>query len=295
MHSTEIQHKKESLVMTTALFVLVFLLLFFLTFKDKPISLDELEGGGGGGDIAVNFGNSDFGQGDNFESMDLATPAPKSKQPEKAVAEEIVTDETANDVPAIATTKKPKGEPKKVEKPVEIQKPKPSKSSTDALANILNSSNSKGGDGDDGIAGNKGKTYGDPKASGYNGGGGSGTGTGGGNGSGEGLGTGSGYGNGTGDGRGNGVGNYQLSGRKVLSKPAPKYTCNEEGTVVVEISVDNSGKVIGAIPGVRGTTNSAACLLDQAKVAAMNTKFDASNNAPDKQVGKIIYNFKLTQ
>jgi hypothetical protein len=295
MHYSEIEHKKESLIMTTVLFVIVFLLLLFLTFNDKSVTLEELEGGGGGGDIAVNFGNSDFGQGDNYESMEVATPAPKSNQPEKVVAEEIVTDETADDAPAIATTKKPKEQPKKTEKPVEVQKPKPSKSTTDALANILNSSSSKGGDGDDGIAGNKGKIYGDPKATGYNGGGGSGTGTGGGNGSGEGLGSGSGYGNGSGGGRGNGVGNYQLSGRKVLSKPAPKYTCNEEGTVVVEISVNSSGTVTGAIPGVKGTTNTAKCLLDQAKVAAMNTRFDASDNAPDKQVGKIIYNFKLTQ
>lgn len=295
MHFTEIEHKKESLIATSALFALLLLLLVFITFNDKSVTLEELEGGGGGGDIAVNFGNSEFGQGNNYESMDVATPAPKSNQPEKTAQEEIITDESDNDVPAVVTTKKPKDEPKKVEKPVEVPKPKPSKSTTDALSNILNSSNSKGGDGDDGIAGNKGKTYGDPKATGYNGGGGSGTGTGGGNGSGEGLGTGSGYGNGTGGGKGNGVGNYQLAGRKVLSKPAPKYTCNEEGTVVVEISVNSSGTVTLATPGVRGTTNAAKCLLDQAKVAAMNTKFDASDNAPDKQVGKIIYNFKLTQ
>ena len=295
MHFTEIEHRKESFIATSVLFTVLLLLLVFITFNDKSVTLDELEGGGGGGDIAVNFGNSDFGSGKNYESMDLPTAAPKSKQPEKAVAEEIVTDETAEDVPAIATTKKPKDEPKKVEKPVETPKPKPSKSSTDALSNILNSSNSKGGDGNDDVAGNKGKSYGDPKATGYNGGGGSGTGTGGGNGSGEGLGTGSGYGNGTGGGKGNGVGNYQLSGRKVLTKPAPKYTCNEEGIVVVEISVNSSGAVTGAVAGIKGTTNTAKCLLDQAKVAAMNTKFDASDNAPDKQVGKIIYNFKLTQ
>ena len=295
MQYTESNYKKESLAISAALFALLFLILIFLTFSDQTV-VPELEGGGGGGDIAVNFGNSDVGSGKNYESTELATPAPKSRQPETTSAEEIVTSETEEDVPAVVAVKKPKEDKKKpVEKPVEAVKPKPSKSASDALANVLNSSNSKGGDGDDDVAGNKGKTYGDPKSSGYNGGGGSGTGSGGGNGSGQGLGTGSGYGTGSGGGKGNGVGNYQLNGRKVITKPQPQYTCNEQGIVVVEISVNNAGKVIGVVPGVKGTTNTAKCLLDQAKIAAMNTKFDANADAPDRQVGKIIYNFKLTE
>ncbi|RZM22575.1 MAG: energy transducer TonB, partial [Pedobacter sp.] len=126
-------------------------------------------------------------------------------------------------------------------------------------------------------------------------GGGSGGGTGSGNGTGTGPGSGSGSGGGSGAGRGTGVGNYQLAGRKVLAKPQPRYTCNEQGTVVVEISVDKDGRVTGAQAGVRGTTNSAKCLLDQAKDAALKTKFDSSDSAPEKQVGKIVYNFKLTE
>ena len=295
MNYSQIDYKKQSFVITTTLFVLLFLIFFYLTFNSQSI-IPDLEGGGGGGEIAVNFGNSDVGSGDNFESTELDQPAPKSKQPEKIIQDELLTNESNNEVPVIAAVKKEKTEPKKpVDKLIEVQKPKPSKSTTDALSNILNSSNSKGGDGDDDVAGNKGKAYGDPNATGYNGGGGSGTGSGGGNGSGQGLGTGSGYGTGNGGGKGNGTGNYQLSGRKVLSKPQPKYTCNEEGTVVVEIAVNGSGVVIGAIPGIKGTTNTARCLLDQAKIAALNTKFDANDKAPEKQVGKIIYNFKLTE
>jgi outer membrane biosynthesis protein TonB len=84
-----------------------------------------------------------------------------------------------------------------------------------------------------------------------------------------------------------------LGNRKAISKPAPKYTCNEEGKVVVEVSVDRNGKTISAIAGIKGTTNTAKCLLDQAKLAAMNTKWDASSDAPEKQVGKIVYNFNL--
>ena len=80
-----------------------------------------------------------------------------------------------------------------------------------------------------------------------------------------------------------------------MNTPRPKYNCNEEGVVVVQISVDKSGTVINANPGVRGTTNSAKCLLDQAKIAAMNTKWQADATAAETQIGKIIYNFKLTQ
>jgi hypothetical protein len=110
----------------------------------------------------------------------------------------------------------------------------------------------------------------------------------------KGIGTGSGYGSGSGNGVGNGNGNYQLGNRKALSKPQPNYVCDEQGIVVVQISVDQSGKVISANPGIRGTTNAAKCLLDQAKIAALSTRWQSDATAPEKQVGKIIYNFKLT-
>lgn len=93
---------------------------------------------------------------------------------------------------------------------------------------------------------------------------------------------------------GSGTGNYQLGNRKAINKPKPKYICDEEGMVVVQISVDKNGRVISANPGIRGTTNNAKCLLDQAKIAAMNTNWTADGSAPEKQVGKIIFNFKLT-
>ena len=293
MEFTEIENKKKSLVLTTALFVLLFLLFFYLKFSNQ-IELPLLEGGGGGGAVAVNFGDSDVGSGDNFQSVEKVLSAPKQTQPTPSAEKEIIVSDN-DDAPAIAEVKKPSEKPKKVEieKPVVKVTPKPSKSTSDALSNLLNGSNSSG-DGDDKEAGNKGKSNGDKNASGYNGGGGSGTGSGGGNGSGQGIGTGNGYGSGSGSGTGSGNGNYQLGNRKALSKPQPNYVCDEQGIVVVQISVDQSGKVISANPGIRGTTNAAKCLLDQAKIAALNTKWQSDATAPEKQVGKIIYNFKLT-
>jgi hypothetical protein len=290
---TEIENRKKSLAYTTALFALLFLLFFYLKFSNQ-LTLPELEGGGGGGEVAVNFGDSDVGMGDNYQSMEKVLAAPKQTQPAVSTEKEIIVSDN-EDAPAIAEVKKPAEKPKKVEvvKPVVVATPKPAKSTSDALSNLLNGSN-KSGDGDDKTAGNKGKSNGDANATGYNGGGGTGTGSGGGNGSGEGLGTGSGYGNGSGSGKGNGNGNYQLGNRKALNKPQPNYICEEQGVVVVQISVDKSGRVVSANPGIRGTTNAAKCLLDQAKIAAMNTKWQSDDDAPEKQVGKIIYNFKLT-
>lgn len=290
----ETEQEKKSLVITTLSFVLLFLLFFYLKFSNT-LPLPILDGGGGGGEIAVNFGNNDFGSGDNIQSKEIVTVAPKEVATTPTTEKEILISEN-EEAPTIVEVKKPSTKIVKTEvvKPVVKPIPKPSKTTSDALSNLLNGSN-KEGDSDDKIAGNKGKSDGDSNAKGYNGGGGTGTGRGGGNGSGQGLGSGSGYGNGNGSGSGNGNGNYQLGNRKALNKPQPNYICDEEGVVVVQIAVDKSGKVTNANPGVRGTTNSAKCLLDQAKTAAMNTKWQSDASAAETQVGKIIYNFKLTQ
>ncbi|HAH54080.1 MAG TPA: hypothetical protein DCM02_02015 [Flavobacterium sp.] len=289
MKILETEHEKKSFAITVTLFILLFLFLLLVKLTIVPVP-EALEGGGGGGEIAINFGNSEVGSGNNYQSKDLSTPVVKAI-PIKAVnqVEKVLTQETT-DAPAISQTKTT---PKVITpKPVVKEAPKPSKSTTDALSSILNGSN-KSGDGNDKSGGNKGKTSGDVNAKVYDGGGGSGTGTGGGNGSGTGLGNGSGYGNGSGSGTGSG--NYQLGNRKALNKPAPKYLCNEQGTVVVQISVDRNGTVISANPGIKGTTNTAKCLLEQAQIAALNTRWQSDNTAPSTQIGKIIYNFKLTQ
>ncbi|WP_343618429.1 energy transducer TonB [Flavobacterium sp.] len=300
MNSSISSDKKKSLLFTTAIYVVIIALLFFIRFwppynPENNVALAE--GGGGGGGVTINFGDSDLGSGANYKSEVLDVKNNVKQTPSKSTPEEesIITQEnttTDNDV-VIPTKEKPK-KPVPVEKPIQKpvpEKPKVSNSTNDALSSILKGSN-KGGDGDDKVSGNKGKSNGSLNSNGYYGSGGSGGGTGGGNGTGNGIGTGSGYGAGSGGGSGGGSG-YSLNGRKALSKPAPKYTCNEEGTVVVEVTVDQNGKTISATAGIKGTTNKASCLLEQAKIAALNTKWSADQNATPKQVGKIIYNFNL--
>lgn len=292
--------KKKSLLITTAIYVVIIALLFFIRFwppynPENNVALAD--GGGGGGGVTINFGDSDLGSGANYKSEVLNVKNNVKQAPAKATPEEeaIISQEntTADNDVVIPTKEKPK-KPVPVEKPVQkpvTEKPKVSNSTNDALASIMKGSN-KGGDGDDKAAGNKGKSNGSLNSNGYYGSGGSGGGTGGGNGTGNGIGTGSGYGAGSGGGSGGGSG-YSLNGRKALSKPAPKYTCNEEGTVVVEVTVDQTGKTVSATAGIKGTTNKASCLLEQAKIAALNTKWSADDKAAPKQVGRIIYNFNL--
>jgi hypothetical protein len=276
------------------LYATLLLLLFFIRFW-PPSNLQELVGGGGGGGVTVNFGDSDLGSGANYQSEVLNIKNQIKQTPTKSIPDEAIlsqenTTEESVVIPQKEKTKKNTVVVKEEIKP-EVIKPKVSNNTNEALSSILKGSN-KGGDGDDKTSGNKGKSNGSLSATGYYGTGGSGGGTGGGNGTGNGIGTGSGYGSGNGGGSGGGSG-YSLGNRKALSKPAPKYTCNEEGKVVVEVSVDRNGKTTNAVAGIKGSTNTAKCLLDQARIAAMNTRWDPSSDAPERQVGKIVYNFNL--
>ncbi len=282
---------KKSLAITTIVYALLLLLLFILRFW--PPADMKIMGGGGGGGIEMNFGDSDFGMGDNFKSevlnvKDQAKVTPTTTSPE----DDIISDDNSEDVNAIIPKKEIKKTPtpvipKKDIKPV-VEKPKVSKNANDALSSILGN---KGGDGNDSKSGNKGNANGNLNSSGYYGNG-SGNGTGGGNGTGNGTGNGSGTGPGNGSGSGGGSG-YSLGNRKALNKPQPEYTCQEQGRVAVQVTVDRNGNTISVTAGVQGTTNTAKCLLDQAKIAAQNTKWQADGNAPEKQVGKIIYTFSL--
>ena len=298
MSSTISSDQKKSLAISLLLYATLLLILFFIRFW-PPANMSELAGGGGGGGVTVNFGDSDLGSGANYKSEVLEVKNQTKQIPIKATPDEAIlsqenTTEESVVIPQKEKTKKTIVPIKEIIKPV-VVKPKVSNNTNDALSSILKGSN-KGGDGNDKTAGNKGKSNGSLSSNGYYGTGGSGGGTGGGNGTGNGIGTGSGYGSGSGGGSGSGSGGgtgYSLGNRKAVSKPAPKYTCNEQGKVVVEVSVDRNGRTTNAVAGIKGTTNTASCLLEQAKIAAMNTRWDASSDAPEKQVGKIVYNFNL--
>ncbi len=285
-------------MLTLLLHIGIIFLLFYLSLN---YIVPEEEGG-----IAVNFGTTVTGSGrvqpnkpiktapkNTTEESAANVPEPQEESPE--IQEKVATQEL-EEAPVIA--KKPKKEiKKKVEKPkkqpqktsdqkvvkesskdkpvkkVEEKKPdpKPDKSTLDILNSFSNGpkndGSAKGGEGNDRSPGDKGNPNGDPNAKSYYG-------------TGKGL---------------DGDGNYRLGGRKALNKEKFVQDCNESGIVVVKIEVNQSGRVIRATPGMKGTTNSASCLMEPAERAAMATKFNNDPNAPIKQVGTIIYQFKLSE
>jgi len=271
MSLVDTKHKRKSMRITIILHVIILVLFFFfgLKYLDPPP-----EDG-----IAVNFGTTDFGKGDNQPNEPIKT-APRETTPppvpvtKTEIKEEVVTQDT-EDAPVIKKEEKVKEVketvkvPPKKEPPKKIE-PKPDKSTTDALSSLINgpknNGTAEGSEGDDDRAGDKGDPNGDPNAKSY-------------------------YGNGVGL---DGDGNYMLGGRKATNKAKEKQKCNEAGKVVVSIEVDRNGRVISATPGVRGTTNNSKCLLDPAKRAALATRFNSDSKAPAKQIGKIIYNFSLS-
>lgn len=90
-----------------------------------------------------------------------------------------------------------------------------------------------------------------------------------------------------------GMGSYDLGGRSLGSGglAQPRYNVNDEGTVVVNITVDPAGNVINVGIG-RGTTTGNTTLRNEAMEAAKRTKFNAINSA-NNQLGTITYRFKL--
>lgn len=274
MSILDTKHKRKSAAITA----IILLLMLFAIFNYGLKYLDPPEEYG----LAINFGDSDVGTGEPVENAKKAlTPEVVEKEevveevkvtPNEGIKEEVLTDDTSKEITVVEkkeVKKVPVKEVIKKEAPKETPKPKPSKETTDALNSLLNGNSSDGnpkGEGDDKKEGVKGNENGDPNSNKY-------------------------YGN---EGTGSG-GNYNLLGRIALSKPIEQPDCQEEGIVVVRITVDKNGKVISAKAGEKGSTNTAPCLLKPAREAALRTTWNADQKAPANQTGTIIYKFTLTK
>lgn len=278
MSILETTHQRKSFALTTVILILLVLLMFI---AGMSYLVPPPESG-----IAVNFGYVDAASGDIQTSQPKPTvpnpqtaPPKTNPEPEKtieATQEKVLTQDVEESVAIpVKEVKKKVETPKVVEKKAveetkkEVPKPTVSQSTTDALNNMLKGGSTSGNDnsnsdGDKTGTGDQGNPNGSKDAKGYYGN--SATGTG---------------------------GNYQLGDRGALTKPKPKYLCNEEGTVVVRVDVDRDGKVTYAQYEPRGSNNNAACLVEQAKIAALATKWQPKADAPNLQSGFIIYSFSL--
>jgi len=290
-------HERNSARITALISVLIILLLFVVgtQYMDPP----EEYG------VAVNFGTTDFGSGDVQPTKPIKSePREVEEQPQETVkqqepkqpeaaasktkAEDVLTE---NNDEAIAIKKKKeadanakkiadakakaqaeadakaKAEADKIAK--EQAEKEAKKKKLDALIGGVSKSEGTetGGEGNDNKAGDKGQLDGDPYAASYFGEPGSGNG---------------------------GVG-YGLRGRGAPTKQVFRQDCNESGMVIVKIVVNRNGEVIEATPGVKGTTNTASCLLEPAKKIALSHKWRADSKAPTKQIGFVKVNFNLGQ
>ncbi len=258
------------------LLLLLFLIFYIITVPNPPFP--ETPGGGGG--IEFNIGNMIEGTGNVdpnvgigeavkvIESTEVTPPTPQNN------SEEVVTSEHGEDVDI-----------KKNEKINQTTVVIPVKPKEKTQAELLkekflkNQGKNGGGDGNSGHEGNDGRPDGKPNTHGEGG-------TGGGTGGGDGP------GNGPGKGPGNGGYGFSLAGRAVLSPPPISKDTQEEGTVVVEITVDKTGKVIKAEPVGRGTNTNSIMLKTKARQAALATKFNVSGEF-EEQKGTLTIVFKF--
>ena len=83
---------------------------------------------------------------------------------------------------------------------------------------------------------------------------------------------------------------YNLDGRKASKLNIPAYRCYGSGDVTVIITVDNSGRVVGA-KVLEEVSSDDTCLRSYAIRAARLSQFSASSTAPPRQTGEILYRF----
>jgi len=282
MKILDTQHKKKSAGLTVIIGVLLLLLFFILglTYYDPPISYG----------MEVNFGTSLQGSGKsqpnkNFHTIKRAEEKSikveeieESAPPEESIpelVEEVITEkessvtipekkEKKKSLQSITDNKEFESKPEPVK-----EVPKVSEITKRMVSNLLNNKIEEGedtqGEGDDLIQGDKGRIEGNPYSGSY-------------------------YNN---FGLGGEGKEYGLNGRNLQTNGKVVQECNQEGTVVVRITVNNKGEVIQTEPGVKGSTNTHPCLLEPARKTALLHKWYPDTNAPREQIGFVVIQFKL--
>ena len=73
--------------------------------------------------------------------------------------------------------------------------------------------------------------------------------------------------------------------------PVPVYKCQGEGTVQVDITVDQAGRVLSSNAFVQQNFTDKDCMIEIAKKFANLTRFEANLSAPKAQKARIVYKF----
>ena len=274
-------HKKKSAILTAIMAALLGLLFFIvgLTYYDPPVIYV----------MEVNFGASNQGTGDIKSEKSITLESSKAKNEpivekvnpdiNKEIIEETVKEVLTEKNSKVTLPKKEinkKENPPKLKKqktvkdnPTENEKPKVSSITKNLVSNLLKNNKQQTtenfGEGDNDFQGDKGNIEGNIYSSSYY----------------KNIGL-------TGIGK-----SYGLNGRSLQSNGKVVQDCNQEGTVVVRITVNKNGNVVNAEPGVKGSTNTHPCLLLPAKKTALLHKWYPDEQAPEQQIGFVLIQFKL--
>lgn len=269
----KVKNNISAITKTLLVFLILFLILFFIKLY-TPIPPYPEGGGGQGIGIEINIGTDE----PQVQELDepLAIPEPVKEEKEE---DQLLTSEDKESEPV-----KPIVEKKNiVKKKANVEEP-PKKSEPKEVKPVVNQralySGKKSSITSEELL-EKGSPNGSPNSNNYQGGG-----------TGQGTGNEGGTGSGSGTGTGNGI-SYSLEGRTPQFIPIPEYNSQSEGKVAVRIVVDPEGRVISAIPGVKGSTTLDDYLMGVAKAAALKARFSRKIDSPGNQEGTIVYKFVL--
>lgn len=84
---------------------------------------------------------------------------------------------------------------------------------------------------------------------------------------------------------------YKLKNRFDTKLNVPVYMCQYGGVVVINIAVDQRGKVVSVKVDKESSKTNDPCLLKAALAGAKNTRFNSKSSASKIQMGSITYQF----
>lgn len=253
-------------LLATLLFHGAMVFMLFTLALRTPLPLPGEEG------MEVNLGFSDEGLGD-VQTTNIPAGSQASSPPPRATKTDEVVTADEEEAPNIAEKTKPRPKTETVT-PSQSNRPSETKPAQPVLnpnALYRGKQQGQGEPASQGITqgtGDQGRPEGSPTSENYTGQGGAGSGPG-----------------------------FYLSGRSKVFLFQPAYNSQDQGTVVVEIVVDRQGNVIRALPGKKvpgtniGTTTSDQTLWNEARNAALKSKFSPNPNADPEQKGYIVYRF----
>ncbi len=208
--------------------------------------------------VEVNLGDSDFGLGNSpkptTEASSYAPPAAQNQVATQQTEPSVSLNATRNQ--GTITNPNAQEQPKVENKEPEINR-------NALFPGNRNKTSGDGSKGDSQGSGNKGNANGNPNSNNFSGNSSSGN------------------------------GSFSLKGRSAVSLPKPDYNSNQQGKIVIDIWVNQEGRVIRASGPAQGSTIVNSAMVEKAKNAALKARFNADSKAMEEQKGTITYVFTI--